>query len=95
MSRMRVDAYNKVMQLYQSNNKTNTTKVNETKSSDKVEISSTGRDYQVAKKAIANVPDIRMDKVNDIKKRMESGTYNINMEEVADKLLENYYDTSI
>lgn len=92
---MRVDAYNKVMQLYQTNNKTKTTKVNETKSTDKVEISRTGKDYQVAKKAIANVPDVRMDKVNDIKKRMESGTYNINMEEVADKLLKNNYDTSI
>ena len=44
---------------------------------------------------LAHVEDIRMDKVNDIKRRMESGTYNVTGEEVANKLVENYFDQII
>jgi negative regulator of flagellin synthesis FlgM len=92
---MRVDAYNKVTQLYQTNSTRKPTKVNSTSVSDQVEISSIGKEYQVAKQAIANAADVRTEKINDIKKRMESGTYNVSMEEVADKVLNSYYDTSI
>lgn len=92
---MRIDAYNKVTQLYQAANARKTGRTNGTAASDQVQISSTGKEYQVAKQAIANVSDIRTDKVNEIKKRMASGTYNVSMEEVADNLLEHYYDKSI
>ncbi|MDF2951222.1 MAG: hypothetical protein K0S18_805 [Anaerocolumna sp.] len=92
---MRIDAYNKVAQLYQSSNAKKAVKVNGLEASDQVEISRIGKEYQVAKQAIAGTPDVRMDKVNEIKKRMESGTYNVTMEEVADKILSSYYDKLI
>jgi negative regulator of flagellin synthesis FlgM len=92
---MRVDAYNKIAQIYQNNATKKVTKPSGTSSSDQLEISRTGKDYQVAKKAVANTEDIRMDKVNDIKKRLESGTYNITGEDLANKLLDNYFDKSI
>jgi len=92
---MRVDAYNKITQLYQTNAMKKAAKTNSTSTTDQVEISRIGKDYQVAKQAVANTADIRTDKVNDIKKRMEAGTYNISSEEVSNKLVDSYFDKSI
>ncbi len=92
---MRIDAYNKITQMLQTNNTVRTNKTKGVSAKDHVEISRTGKDYQVAKKALAKAEDIRMDKVNDIKRRIESGTYNVTGEEVANKLVENYFNQII
>lgn len=92
---MRVDAYNKIAQAYQTNAIQKIEKKTNAAAKDQVEISSLGKDYQVAKKAVANEPDIRADKVKDIKERIASGTYNVNMEEVAEHILERYFEKSI
>lgn len=92
---MRIDAYNKITQMLQTNNTVRATKTKGVSAKDHVEISRTGKDYQVAKQAIAHVEDVRMDKVNDIKRRMESGTYSVSGEEVANKLVENYFNQII
>jgi negative regulator of flagellin synthesis FlgM len=92
---MRVDAYNKVAQIYQTNATNKIAKTTSVKAKDQVEISRMGKDYQIAKQAVANTPDIRQDKVDEIKKRLESGTYNMNAEEVASKLVDSYFDNSI
>lgn len=92
---MRVDNFNKVSQLYQMNSAKKTEKSSEVKKSDQLELSQTGKDYQVAKQAVAHAPEVRMDRVNEIKKRMESGTYQISTEEVANKLVESYFSTIV
>lgn len=92
---MRVDAYNKITQVYQTNTIQKTEIKAKVAAQDQVEISSIGSDYQVAKKAVANEPDIRMDKVNDIKARMASGTYNVSMEEVADHIIKRFFEKTI
>ena len=53
-----------------------------------LEISDFGKEYHVAKQAIRNVPDVREDKVQEIKKQLADGTYNISIEDVAGKLAE-------
>lgn len=92
---MRIDAYNKVNQVYQTNVKTQTTKKEKMSKSDKVEISQFGRDLQVAKQAVENMPDIREEKVEVIKTAITSGTYEVSMEEVADKLVNHFFNTVI
>ena len=92
---MRIDAYNKISQVYQTNAVQKTVKAAGTKAADQLEISRTAKDYQIAKQAVAGTPDLRTDKINDIKSRMESGTYNVSMEEVADKLVESYFEKLI
>jgi negative regulator of flagellin synthesis FlgM len=92
---MRIDAFNKISELYKASQAKSTTKAKGSSFSDKLEISQTGKDYQVAKQIVARTPDVRESKINDIKQRMETGVYNINMEEVADKLVDNYFDTTI
>ena len=86
---MRIDAYNAVSQIYKTisyskNNKAVTNK----KENDKYEISDTAKLYQVAKSAVASTSDVRMDMVNDVKARIQAGTYNISSEDVADKILD-------
>lgn len=92
---MRIDAFQKVSQLYQAN-KTTKVKKSQTKGiKDKVEISQVGKDYQTAKAAVAAAPDIREDKVESIKQRIAAGTYDVSKEELADKLIESYFNQSV
>lgn len=92
---MRIEAYNKVNSIYQTSKIKKTESIKTGSTYDQVEISRQGQDYQVAKKAVSNQPDIRTDRVNDIKSRMASGTYNVKLEEVADKLVDSYFDQTI
>lgn len=92
---MRIDAYNKISQIYQSNSVKKVNAVNGVKAKDKVEISRIGRDYQVAKTAVNQTEDVRQDKINEIKNRLASGTYDVTAKELVDKLVDSYYDSSI
>mgnify|MGYP000811522217 CR=1 FL=1 len=88
---MRVEAYNQVAQLY---NREKTQKVQNTKQMstgrDEVQISSMGRDYQIAKQAVADASDIREDKVAEMKSKYESNDYQVDTWDFASKLLEKY-----
>lgn len=85
---MRIDAYMQVNQLYQASKPRAAAKSSHSGSSDSLEISSIGKDYQVAKKAVSEASDVREDKVKDIMERMKAGTYNVSIEDVADCLAE-------
>lgn len=95
VNHMRIDAYNKISQVYQTNTIQKTNKTTNIKATDQVEISRTAKDYQIAKQAVAAAADVREDKIKDIKSRLESGTYNISMEEVANAVIEKYYEKTI
>ncbi|MSS63878.1 flagellar biosynthesis anti-sigma factor FlgM [Velocimicrobium porci] len=92
---MRVDAYNQITQIYQTTNaKVKSTNKKE-KASDSLELSQTGKDYQIAKQAAKDAPDIREDKVNQLKEQLKSGTYQVTGEEFAEKILERYFNSII
>ncbi|HAU87792.1 MAG TPA: flagellar biosynthesis anti-sigma factor FlgM [Lachnospiraceae bacterium] len=93
--KMRINSINKVDQIYRKTSAKNNVTSTKKTTSDRIEISTMGKDLQIAKKAVSEADDIRWDKVNDIKKRMQSGTYNVSCEEVAEKMVESYFDTSI
>lgn len=88
---MRIEAYNQVAQLY---NKNKTVKAQETNSAsaarDEVQISSFGRDYQIAKQAVAEASDIREDRVAQLKESVNSGNYNVDVNDFANRLLQKY-----
>lgn len=83
---MRIDAYMQVNQLYKAGKPRSSSKSSKSDSTDSLEISSIGKDYQVARKAVSDRSDIREEKVQDIMDRMKAGTYNVSIEDVADKL---------
>ena len=89
---MRIEAYNQVAQLYQTTNTKGTKATTGVAKSarDQVQISSTGRDYQVAKQGVAESTGIREDLVADIKEKMKNGTYEVSTDDFADKLMAQF-----
>lgn len=83
---MRVDAYMQVNQVYQANKAKRSAKAANGNASDTVEISDFGKDYQVAKQAISSTPDVREDKVEEFKNKLAEGTYQVSVQDVADRL---------
>jgi negative regulator of flagellin synthesis FlgM len=55
---------------------------------DKVELSSRAMDLKEMQTQAMATPDVNSDKVNAIKMQIESGTYKINNEEIAEKLIQ-------
>ncbi len=83
---MRIDAYMQVNQLYNTNKAKNKTKVDKAREKDSLEISDFGSAYHVAKQAVGQNSDVRADKVKEIQERMAAGTYQVSIEDVADKM---------
>lgn len=87
---MRVDAYSAISKMYQMNNVSGAKKIDGVTSlSDKLEFSQTAKSYQTAKSAVYDAPDVRKDKVAEIKAMISAGKYNISSEAIADKLIGN------
>ncbi len=54
---------------------------------DEVQISSEALDFQTVLNAAKNIPDIRQDKVNELKQQIDSGTYRVDAHKIAEKML--------
>jgi len=54
---------------------------------EKVDLSTKARDVHSIKNALAGVPDIREEKVQELKNRIEAGTYNVSGEQIAGKIV--------
>lgn len=87
---MRIDAYNAISQVYQTNANYKLKTAGDSKSSDRLEISQLGKEYQIAKAAVAQSPDIREDKVAEIKAMINAGTYYISGMDFANKIVDGY-----
>ena len=91
---MRIDAYNQIAQLYgaQTSYNNNSQKRGNAASmgSDQLSISQAGYSHQVAKTAVSEASDVREDKVAKLKAQIDAGTYSVNPEDFAAKLLEKY-----
>ena len=87
---MRIDAMSEITQLYQVNGTRKKTEKSSSYSKDSVEISSFGRDLQIAKQAVAQAEDVRTEKIQELKTSMANGTYNVPMSALADKLLNGF-----
>ena len=88
---MRIDTLSQVAQIYGLNKTNRTSNISKaTLGKDEVHISQAGRDFQVAKQAVAAASDIREDKVATLKTSIESGNYSVDAGDFASKLLEKY-----
>lgn len=89
---MRIDTYNSVASLYQMNQtkKAKSAYGATAYGKDEVSISRKGKDFQIAKQAVANASDVREDKVAELKAKIEAGTYQVDPGDFASKLLEKY-----
>lgn len=57
---------------------------------EKVNLSATAKDIQILKSAVASLPDIRQDKVDELRARIERGEYSASGEKIADKIIEEF-----
>lgn len=87
---MRINNSQNIQQVMKAYNK-NVSKVKKTEKatlqSDKIEISESAKDFQVAMKALSDVPEIREDKVKDLKKKIVDGNYQPSAKDIAKKML--------
>jgi len=69
----------------------NTEKVSSTEKSkfseDKIEISESSKDFQLAMSAFKNLPDVREDKVDQLKEEISKGTYKPSPQDIAKKMM--------
>lgn len=76
--------FNNIDNIYKTK-KLEVDKTNTNSKSDSVQISDLGK---YLNKVNTNKEDINMDKVNDIKKRIENGTYSVDSKVLAKKIIE-------
>jgi negative regulator of flagellin synthesis FlgM len=60
-----------------------------------IEISSSAQEIQRLKRAVQEMPDVREDMVDSIKARMDSGTYSVTSNEVADLMIRRAYADTV
>lgn len=58
---------------------------------DEVSLSEDVQEFAKAVKLVSKVDDIRIEKVEELKTRINGGTYNIDGKLVADKIIKEYY----
>jgi len=62
---------------------------------DIVSISDKARDFQTVMKALKNIPDIRQDKVEKLSREYRSGNYDVNSNDIAEKIINSIFDKKI
>ncbi len=87
------DVSSQMVQQYQKNDNyvANTEKpaanATTTKTGEKVDLSTQAKDIQLAKNALSQLPDVREQKVQEIKSQVENGKYNVSGEKIAGKMV--------
>lgn len=87
---MRIEAYTQVQQLYSTKKTAKNQQVSKKSASDKIEISSFGKDIQTAKNAVAAADDIRAELTAPLKASIANATYQVSGESFAEKLMQKY-----
>jgi negative regulator of flagellin synthesis FlgM len=84
---IKIDAY---VHQTQDRNMSRGTTTQDSKSAlkeDRVELSQTARDVQKARAQMEEIPDIREEKVTEIKNQIQNGTYEIDSHKIASKMI--------
>ena len=87
---MRIEAYTQVQQLYNNKKVTKAESKKNAGFSDQLQISSFGKDMQIAKAAVEASADVREDVTAPLKASIQEGTYEVSAESFAEKLLAKY-----
>lgn len=87
---MRIEAYTQVQQLYNTKKPAKVQGKSISAASDKIQISSIGKDIQTVKNALAATEDIRGELTAPIKAGIANGTYQVSGESFAEKLMKKY-----
>lgn len=87
---MRIEAYTKIQQVYNTTVTNKSQRTATARKSDQLQLSTFGKDSQLAKQAVMTSPDVREDLVASLKERLRDGSYDVSIESFADKLMAKY-----
>lgn len=87
---MRIDAVKNVYDAYNNKHITPSKKVTNVAGRDKVELSNEAKDFSSVFKKALEAPDVREEKIADIKARIDAGTYSVTGEDVAKKIMTQF-----
>jgi len=84
-----IDAYvNNINDKQKAENTSDKAEKNVAKT-DTVNISDAAKEIQEVRKELDNIPEVRAEKVEQLKNQIENGTYEIKSEEIAEKMLKD------
>lgn len=86
---MKINNISGILQSYNVSNRevSKNKKSTEPLREDKFEISQRAKEIAIARQALKDSPDVRMDKVQTIKEQLEQGTYSVDPLKIAQKML--------
>ena len=84
---MRIDSVNRIYNAYTAQMAAGAKGAEKVKGKDEVDLSTQAKDFTSVKRMLSDIPEVREDKVQEIKKRIENGTYNVSSKDVASKIL--------
>ena len=87
---MRIDPVKNVYDAYNSKHVIPNKKVTNVAGRDKVELSSEAKDFASIYRKALESPDIREEKIADIKARIDAGTYSVKGEDIAEKMMKQF-----
>lgn len=86
------DIANQIIQQYQRGEKVNQAAEPRTvapSAAEKVDISTLAKDIQKAKAVIAETPDVREERVQELKAQVDKGTYRVDSEKLAQAMVKD------
>lgn len=86
---MKINGVNNVPHVYNKNNNVKKTEEKPKVIEDKVTISNEAKAYHFAMKKLNDIPEIRTEKVNEIRAQIKSGTYKVDSNKIAQKMMDN------
>ena len=74
--------------------KSNSSQTKSTGESAQVDISAKAKDMSLAKKIASESPDVREDRVAELKRRIQNQEYNVKPEDIADRMVDEHIRTA-
>ena len=85
---VQINSYINQVQQKNSSSDTSSGKEKVKAGEDSVDLSQSAKDLKLAQAALRDLPDIRSEKVSQLKQQIEEGTYEIKPEKIAGKMIE-------
>ena len=82
-------------QLIEKGKKAQAEKSEASRSDAKAEISAKAKDFAKAKAVAADAPDVREDRVAELKKRISEGKYQVDAQAVADRMVDDHLSAQL
>lgn len=92
---MRIDNVYGAYRLYDTKGTGRSRRVNNqgTQNRDIFSLSEQAEDYQIARRAVSRIPEVRQEKVDTLQNQISSGQYSVSAAMIADKILQNAVHT--